>query len=313
MTARTDLVFCFLLALAAATAPTSKAEPTDLSGGTLIYHAHPTYELTNFCDLYHSGYGISECADQVNEMTISFPELFVGYIVAAWSEEKEWCETEFGLGEYDPIFAWMIESGPCDPLTVVVNGTADWPHPHEGVTLVATTEPWTGNLQPVYWFAHYVYTYTGAHDQVALTPHPETAFAGFRNCLRPSEEYEAECLGALGINEEGIRCCPHDPQALPPESQTPAGLRVSVPHPMSATGRTTVHFHLSAPAQVRLQVYDAAGRMIDTVVEAPYEAGDHTTHWSGRDHRGVPVNSGVYHLRIVADDQTRAAKLIVAR
>jgi hypothetical protein len=58
----------------------------------------------------------------------------------------------------------------------------------------------------VYWFVSY--SYYGDPLLVQLTANPGTGFGGFVNCLNPPTAHPAACFGALGINRDGIACCP---------------------------------------------------------------------------------------------------------
>jgi hypothetical protein len=68
------------------------------------------------------------------------------------------------------------------------------------------------------------------------------------------------------------------------------------PNPFS--GRTAVAFVLPEPATVRVEVYDLAGRRVNTLAEGSWGAGRHTVSWDGRDDRGRALAGGIYFIRL---------------
>ena len=64
---------------------------------------------------------------------------------------------------------------------------------------------------------------------------------------------------------------------------------------------------------VRLVVYNAAGRIVRTLVDGPMERGRHELAWDGIDDAGRRASSGVYFVRLEVDGQSLARKLIMLR
>ena len=59
-----------------------------------------------------------------------------------------------------------------------------------------------------------MYGYYGYITQVPLAVDPATGFAGWANCAMPPQTYEPVCLGAMGINQQGLYCAPEEPEAV---------------------------------------------------------------------------------------------------
>jgi len=76
---------------------------------------------------------------------------------------------------------------------------------------------------------------------------------------------------------------------------------------------TTISFVLAEDSRVRLVVYDAAGRMIDTLADGFLAGGRHEIQWNGTDGRGEPVSSGVYFYRLAAGKDLFTRKMILLR
>jgi hypothetical protein len=77
---------------------------------------------------------------------------------------------------------------------------------------------------------------------------------------------------------------------------------------------TTLHFALSAPERVRLEVFDPAGRLISTVSDQMFGRGEHRLLWDGRDEFGAPAPSGVYVLRLSkSNGEGSSSKIVLCR
>ena len=70
------------------------------------------------------------------------------------------------------------------------------------------------------------------------------------------------------------------------------------PNPFNAT--TTIEFQLATPTTVELDIYDAIGQKVRTLVARYLAAGHYRAQWTGRDDAGRPVASGTYFYRLRA-------------
>lgn len=96
--------------------------------------------------------------------------------------------------------------------------------------------------------------------------------------------------------------------------QRPAAVTIlhrPVPNPFNPSLR--VRFDLASGGRVRLQVFDAGGRRVRTLVDAVRDAGPGVATWDGRDDGGREVASGLYWLRLEADGVVRTAKAALLR
>lgn len=109
-----------------------------------------------------------------------------------------------------------------------------------------------------------------------------------------------------------------DVTAEPPASNTsaPGGLGFSAPeaflldsnYPNPFSGATTVEYHLSRDADVRLDVYDIQGRLMRTLVDGRMARGTHPARFDGSG-----LASGTYLVRLIVDGrpvQTQTATFI---
>ena len=99
----------------------------------------------------------------------------------------------------------------------------------------------------------------------------------------------------------------------PVPGSTPATLRLHPNRPNPFNPRTTIRFDLPAAGQVRLAVYDVAGRRIRVLVEGDLPAGSHEAVWDGRDASGRASPSGSYLARLVAGGKVEGVRLSLVR
>jgi len=88
-------------------------------------------------------------------------------------------------------------------------------------------------------------------------------------------------------------------------------LHQNVPNPFNPV--TVIHFDLPDAARVRLEVVDAAGRLVCILVDENYPAGQHEIAWDGRNRSGRPVASGVYLYRLEAAGRDMTRKMLLLK
>lgn len=83
--------------------------------------------------------------------------------------------------------------------------------------------------------------------------------------------------------------------------------RASVlPNPFNPS--TQISFRLTKEADVSVAVYDARGRRVRVLHRGTLAADAHVMRWDGTDDVGAPVGSGVYLVRIAAEEETIVVK-----
>ncbi|MCK9995436.1 MAG: T9SS type A sorting domain-containing protein [Candidatus Krumholzibacteria bacterium] len=84
-------------------------------------------------------------------------------------------------------------------------------------------------------------------------------------------------------------------------------------HPNPFNPSTKLSFELGAAGNVRLNVYDTAGRLVATLVNERRDAGLHEVIWDGRDHAGRISSAGVYLYRIEVDDYVETKRMTLVK
>jgi pullulanase len=95
------------------------------------------------------------------------------------------------------------------------------------------------------------------------------------------------------------------------EATNLAVLRPNTPNPFNR--RTTLRFDLRDAADVRLTVYDIAGRRVRGIFDGRMPAGPHEVAWDGRDERGVRVAAGIYLYRIQAGGLSEQRMMVLLK
>jgi hypothetical protein len=91
-------------------------------------------------------------------------------------------------------------------------------------------------------------------------------------------------------------------------------LALAVPHPNPMTSSSSrIEFTLPRRSDVRLNVYDLAGRRVAEIVNGSLGPGRHSYSWNGRAVEGMPVAAGVYVLRLETSDGVVTRKVAVLR
>jgi hypothetical protein len=88
-------------------------------------------------------------------------------------------------------------------------------------------------------------------------------------------------------------------------------LRQSWPNPFNPM--TTIEFGLPEEQRVRLSVYSANGKLIETLADGVYAAGYHTIVWRGTNAHRAEVARGLYLYRLVTDREVLTQKMLLLK
>ena len=91
---------------------------------------------------------------------------------------------------------------------------------------------------------------------------------------------------------------PYGPPTGTDESVFANRLGHACPNPFNPV--TTFEYSVAAKSNVTIRIYDAAGRVVRTLVDSSVEAGPHTVTWGGKTDAGQRAASGVYFIRMEA-------------
>lgn len=114
-------------------------------------------------------------------------------------------------------------------------------------------------------------------------------------------------VSVFGFTPEEVRSASNVAVSDPDRTGAVLALRGS---PNPSRGEVQFAYELATAADVTLEVYDAAGRRVASVLAGRREAGPGVARWDRRDAAGNRVASGVYYGRLVAGDGSRISKLV---
>lgn len=91
------------------------------------------------------------------------------------------------------------------------------------------------------------------------------------------------------------------------------GIRIdpSIPNPFNPS--TMLSFSIPRRSDVRVEVYDVAGRLVDTPFAGDLPSGRHEVTWLGRTADGATAPSGVYICRITADGEVATGTMTLMK
>jgi subtilisin family serine protease len=91
-------------------------------------------------------------------------------------------------------------------------------------------------------------------------------------------------------------------------------LLTSRPNPYtSGRGDVTIRFQLAGPERVEVKIYDLSGRVVATLADGRFSAGEHRLSWNGRGPDGAEVASGVYFYRLKSGSLVESRRLTILR
>lgn len=85
------------------------------------------------------------------------------------------------------------------------------------------------------------------------------------------------------------------------------------PAPNPFVRAALLRFGLSRTAHVSLVVYDAAGRLVNTLLDGEMPAGRHSVVWDGTSATSRRAANGVYFVRLRTENETKVRKLVLSR
>jgi len=125
----------------------------------------------------------------------------------------------------------------------------------------------------------------------------------------PCTQTNGGSCGLIGAVWEGC----HTTTDVEETDPTPTVTRLFACYPNPFNPSTWIAFDLSVPCHVILRVYDAAGRLVHTMVDEDRRVGRFEVVWNGTDDRGGKVASGVYFYRLIAGEFVESKKMILLR
>jgi hypothetical protein len=97
-----------------------------------------------------------------------------------------------------------------------------------------------------------------------------------------------------------------------PETNGPRAVVTTVmPNPLARS--TSIRFDLARAGTAELEIFDAAGRLVRTLIDGPLPAGAHAVIWDSERADGTPAPSGVYLYRLRVGATIETGRFVLAR
>ncbi|MBV6506224.1 MAG: hypothetical protein ILNGONEN_01796 [Syntrophorhabdaceae bacterium] len=146
--------------------------------------------------------------------------------------------------------------------------------------------------------------YGGTGDGSLITIDPKTG--------------KGKLVGRAGFSAlSGLAFYPHtEPDAIndaTPVMDLPSEFALTCNYPNPFNPVTMIRFEVPKPSHVTITIYDLLGHEIRGLVDRQLEAGRFTAMWDGRDNQQVAVASGVYLIRMQADEFVQVRKMSLIR
>jgi hypothetical protein len=137
-----------------------------------------------------------------------------------------------------------------------------------------------------------------------LTSHPGGSFN-----VRFDVSYEDSCG-----NQYNVRLDPEfEPRKSGETPDIPDTCRLSQNYPNPFNPNTTISFQIPVAGRVSLQVFDASGRLVRTLVNEYKDPGLYAVDWDGKDNNGAALVSGVYFYKIQTGAFKETRKMVLIR
>jgi len=94
------------------------------------------------------------------------------------------------------------------------------------------------------------------------------------------------------------------------DAAPPPALRLAPSYPNPFVEETRIDFEVPGTLQTRIDVFDARGRRVATLVDRIFSGRGYAT-WDGRNRAGAVSRSGVYFLRLTANGRDRLTRKVV--
>jgi flagellar hook capping protein FlgD len=97
------------------------------------------------------------------------------------------------------------------------------------------------------------------------------------------------------------------------ENSIPKSFALNQNYPNPFNPVTTIDFDLPARSYVTIDIFNALGQKVSTLIDTYKPAGSHSVTWEGKDNSGQYVSTGFYFYRIQTDDYEQSRKMLLLK
>ncbi|MFA7289450.1 MAG: FlgD immunoglobulin-like domain containing protein [Melioribacteraceae bacterium] len=97
------------------------------------------------------------------------------------------------------------------------------------------------------------------------------------------------------------------------ENKIPQGYNLENNYPNPFNPTTTINYTIPKGGNVRLEIYNSLGEIVNILKDSYEDAGSHTITWNGKDSNGNSLSSGIYFYRLVSNDFAQVKKMTLIK
>jgi hypothetical protein len=117
----------------------------------------------------------------------------------------------------------------------------------------------------------------------------------------------------IGCDEKYDPTKPMGIEAEPVTLTKPLAYSLNQARPNPCQNSADISYQLAAPGLVSLKVYNLAGQLVSTLVNANQTAGGHSVRWNGKSDQGQSAANGVYIYRLAVNGFSGIGKMVVIK
>jgi len=93
------------------------------------------------------------------------------------------------------------------------------------------------------------------------------------------------------------------------ENKIPEGYNLENNYPNPFNPTTTINYSIPKGGNVRLEIYNSLGEIVNIIQDSYQDAGNHSIMWTGKDSNGNSLSSGIYIYRLISNDFVQVKKM----
>jgi len=135
----------------------------------------------------------------------------------------------------------------------------------------------------------------------------------YDECQQPDDGPDPDEIGRLLDPRSGTDKSSNGTTDVGEAPALPKEFRVNQSYPNPFNPSATIEFALPSDGNVTIEIYDAIGRKVVSLLSEHRSAGYHSVTWLGKDEGGTAVASGVYFCRVQFGPKAAIQKMILLR
>ena len=90
-------------------------------------------------------------------------------------------------------------------------------------------------------------------------------------------------------------------------------MRLNQNYPNPFNPSTTINFTVPNMTEVKINVFDINGRLVNTLINSSLTSGQHSVVWNGEDSAGNKASAGIYMYTLTSDEVSITNKMILVK